>query len=205
MKIASFLLFFSLYTLTFWLGNTIEDFNTLYEQKLQNAWRKKIQEKSGLSLFDEARQEVQNTLKIPKDTKPTEAIFGMWNTFCRWLYGTCDENSIHARLLAGCETARDEAMQEMSSDFIKNSTKLLLASYTSCQELATDVLFAHKDSASIGIAKWKGKNSKDSQEAFMEKSQNNFQEKVSGPWDTFKKKLTNFVRSIQGFTKEVFK
>jgi hypothetical protein len=67
----------------------------------------------------------------------------------------------------------------MDSNFIKNNTALFLDSYTSCQTLANDVLLAYKNSASIGIAKWKGGNIRDSQESFIEKYQNIFQEKVS--------------------------
>jgi hypothetical protein len=94
-------------------------------------------------------------------------------------------------------------MEKMESNFIRNNTTLLKASYTTCHDLANDVLLAYKDSASIGIAKWNGEKIVESQEKFIEKSQTTFQEKVSNTWDVFKKKLTNFVRSIQGITRNV--
>jgi hypothetical protein len=94
-------------------------------------------------------------------------------------------------------------MEKMSSDFIRNNNTLLKASYTTCYDLANDVLLAYKDSASIATAKWNKDKIVESQESFVEKSQTSFQEKVSNTWDVFKKKLTNFVRSIQGITRNV--
>jgi len=88
-------------------------------------------------------------------------------------------------------------MKKMDSNFIKNNTEFLLASYTSCYDLADDVLQSYKDAASIEIAKWNKEQLVQSQEKFVEKSQNTLQEKVTNTWDIFKKKLTNFVRSIQ--------
>ncbi len=91
----------------------------------------------------------------------------------------------------------------MESNFVRNNTKLLIASYTTCQDLANDIIMAYKDSASIGIAQWNKEQIVQSQEKFIQKTQEGFQEKVSNTWDTFKKKLTNFVRSIQGITRNV--
>ena len=94
-------------------------------------------------------------------------------------------------------------MKKMDSNFIKNNTRFLLASYTSCYDLANDILLAYKDAASIEIANWNKEKIVKSQEKFTEKSQNSFQEKVSNTWDVFKKKFTNFVRSIEGITRNV--
>lgn len=178
-------------------------FNYEFNEALKYEWRVKIQPSSGLSLFDEARAKVQSVKNTKEGTKPTEMIHNMGNDFCRWFYGTCDETSIYARLTAWCDIARDTAMNKMQSDYIKNNTKLLLASYTSCQKLASDVIMAFKDSASIEIAGWKKEQIQKSQEKFTETSQKTFQEKVSNIWDVFKKKLTNFVRWVEGITRNV--
>jgi hypothetical protein len=85
----------------------------------------------------------------------------------------------------------------MDSAVIKNNTQFLITSYTSCYDLASDVTNVYKDAASIGIAKWNKDQIVQSQEKFIEKTQDNFQDKVSNTWDVFKKKLTNFVRSVQ--------
>lgn len=178
-------------------------FNYEYNRALIYEWEVKPQEKSGLPLFGEAREKVQAIKNTKEGIKTTEAIHNMWNDFCRWFYGTCDEKSIYARLIAWCETARDEAMKKMTNSFVKNNTALLLASYSSCYNLADNVVKSYKDAASVELAGWnKGKIEK-SQNNFQEKSQNNFQEKVSNIWDVFKKKLTNFVRSIEGITRNV--
>lgn len=179
------------------------EFNYEFNEALKYEWRIKIQEKSGLSLFEEARVEAQNTLKTQEWSKTTELLHTMGNTFCRGFYGTCDDNSLYARLLAGCALARETALEKMESNFVRNNTKLLIASYTTCQDLANDVIMAYKDSASIGIAQWNKEQIVQSQENFIQKTQESFQEKVSNTWDTFKKKLTNFVRSIQWITRNV--
>jgi hypothetical protein len=69
--------------------------------------------------------------------------------------------------------------------------------------LASDVVKSYKDAASIEVAGWNKGEIVKSQEKFIEKSQTSFQEKVSNTWDVFKKKLTNFVRSVQGITRNV--
>ena len=94
-------------------------------------------------------------------------------------------------------------MKKMDSQFIKNNTKLLLDSYTSCYDLASDVMRANKKSASDEVAWWKKEQVVKSQTDYAEKTQNNFQEKVSTIWDVFKKKMVNFVRSIEGITRNV--
>ena len=62
---------------------------------------------------------------------------------------------------------------------------------------------AYKDSASVEIAAWKSEQIIQSQEKFTEKTQEKLQDKVTNIWDIFKKKLTNFVRSIEGITRNV--
>ena len=211
MKVATFFLvsFLWLFIVTesFGLGipdqNQPRQFNYEFNEALKYEWKIKIQETSWLSLFDEARQKVQSIKNTKEGSKTTEVIHTMWNDFCRWLYGTCDETSIYARLIAWCNTARDSALQKIESGFIKNNTKLLLASYSSCHDLASDVVKSYKDAASIEVAGWNKGEIVKSQEKFIEKSQTSFQEKVSNTWDVFKKKLTNFVRSVQGITRNV--
>jgi|GEM_PF-3275116 len=127
----------------------------------------------------------------------------MGNTFCRGFYGTCDQNSLYARLISACGIARDTALKKMESNYVKNNTQLLIASYSTCFKLADDVILAYKDSASIAISQWNKEEIVTSQETFMEKSQDSFQEKVSNVWDVYTKKLTNFVRSVQGITRNV--
>jgi len=185
---------------TFWLGvpdeSGTKQFNGLYNDALKEEW---------WDIFEEARLEVHNARNTTEWTKTTEAIHKNGNTFCQWLFGDCDENSLYARFVDWCASARDEAIKKMDSNFVKNNTQLLITSYTTCYDLAGDVTNVYKDAANIGIAKWNKEQIVESQEKFIEKSQDNFQEKVSGPWDVFKKKLTNFVRSVQWFTKNVFK
>lgn len=91
----------------------------------------------------------------------------------------------------------------MDSNFIRNNTELLIASYSSCEKLASDIIMAYKDSASVEIAGWKAEQIIQSQEKFTEKTQEKLQDKVTNIWDIFKKKLTNFVRSIEGITRNV--
>ncbi len=208
MKIVYLFILLSLFSGVYWVGvptqNQPWQFNYEFNEALKYEWRIKIQEKSGMSLFDEARLEVQNTLKIKEWTKLTEWIHNVGIIFCQWLFGTCDHTSIYARLIAGCELARDTALAKMESNFVRNNTELLLASYTTCYDLAGDVLMSFKDAASIGVAEWNKEQIVSSQEKFIEKTQETFQDKVSNTWDTFKKKLTNFVRWIEWFAEEVF-
>jgi len=206
MKIILFLSIF-ISTSTFSIGvpdqNRPWKFNYEFNDALKYEWQIKVQEKSGMSLFDEAREEVQNILKTPKWTKTTQLIHTMGNTFCRGFYGTCDQNSLYARLISACGIARDTALKKMESNYVKNNTQLLIASYSTCFKLADDVILAYKDSASIAISQWNKEEIVTSQETFMEKSQDSFQEKVSNVWDVYTKKLTNFVRSVQGITRNV--
>lgn len=187
----------------FWIGIPEGQFNKLFNDALLDEWRVKIQEKSGMSLFEEARFEVQKTLEVKKWSKPIELLHTMGNTFCRWFYGSCDETSIYARLMAGCEAARETALKKMESSYIKGNTELLIASYTSCQDLASNVILSYKDSNRIGIILGNKAQIIQAQEEFIQETQGKFQTNVSNTWDIFKKKLTNFVRSIQGITRNV--
>jgi len=95
-------------------------------------------------------------------------------------------------------------MQANGNWFVKNNTELLLASYTSCFDLANDVIESYKVAASIEAADWNAKKIEKSHTTWAEKMNDTFQEKVGNVWDTFSKKLTNFVRSFQGITKNVY-
>ncbi len=179
------------------------EFNKLFNEALKQELLMKKQEASWETLLDEARAKVQNIRKTKEGTDPNEILHTIWNDFCQWLYGTCDETSIYARMMAACETARNTAFENMDSSFVRNNTEFLLSSYTTCPDLMKDIVNAHKDSAVTVLAGWQGEQIIKSQEKFTEKTQTNFQEKVSTIWDVFKKKLTNFVRSIEGITRYV--
>jgi len=58
-------------------------FNYEFNEALKYEWRIKIQEKSGLSLFDEAREKVQSIKNTEDKTKTTQMIHTMGNDFCR--------------------------------------------------------------------------------------------------------------------------
>lgn len=203
-----YLIYLSSYQMNvFWWDALTQDkpkqFNYEYNKALKYEWTEKVQESSWMTLFQEAREKVQAIKNTQEDTKPTELLHNMWNDFCQGLFGNCDQNSIYARLLAWCDTARDTAFTKMDSNFIRNNTEFLIGSYTDCQKLARDVIMAYKDSASVEIAWWQAEQVIDSQEKFTEKMQEKMQEKVTNMWDVFKKKLTNFVRSIQWITRNV--
>lgn len=181
-------------------------FNYEFNEALKEQWTQP-QEWKELSLFDEARKKVQNIKNTPKDTKTTELIHTIGDDFCKWLFGSCDESSLNARLMAWCGTARDEAIEKMQANdvwFVKTNTELLLASYTTCLNLANDVTEWYKVAASIEAADWNAKKIEDSHTSWAEKMNNTFQEKVGNIWDVFTKKMTNFVRSVQGITKNVY-
>ncbi len=179
------------------------EFNEALKQQLEQP-----QEWKELSLFDEARKKVQNIKNTPKDTKTTELIRTIGNDFCEWFFGTCDQTSLNARFLAWCGAARDAAIKKMQDNdvwFVKNNTELLLASYTTCLNLANDITEWYKVAATIEGANWNAKKIEESHSTWAEKMNNSFQEKVGNIWDVFTKKLTNFVRSIEGITKTVYK
>lgn len=180
-------------------------YNREFNDALKWEWETKIQKSSGLTLFDEAREKIQSIKKTSEGTKPVKIIYDLGNDFCRGLFGTCDKTSLYSRLVQWCESARNKAMEKMDSQFIKNNTKLLKDSYTSCYDLANDVMRANKKTASLEAAWWKKKQIETSRENYSEKIQNNFQEKVSDIWDVFKKKMVNFVRSIEGITRNVYR
>ncbi|MFA6080689.1 MAG: hypothetical protein WC753_04425 [Candidatus Gracilibacteria bacterium] len=207
--ILSLLLLFSLSMVFSATTLTVEEkFNKAYEDSLKNRWEKP-QEGSELSLFDKARKEVQNVKNMPKDMKPTERIYTIMATFCEPPYSSCnDATSLSSQLKAGCATARDDAiaiMQENDIGFANNNTELLVSSYTDCiTELAPKVLDAFRASALDEMTTGVADLAKESNATFLEKVNNQFQEKVGNIWDIFTKKMTNFVRSIQGFTKNLY-
>jgi hypothetical protein len=79
-----------------------------------------------------------------------------------------------------------------------------LDSYTTCYYLAGKVTQVNEDAASVEIAWWQGDQITKSQEKYAEKNQNEFQKKVGDVWDVFKKKMVNFVRSIEGITRNAY-
>ena len=94
-------------------------------------------------------------------------------------------------------------MQANDVWFVKSNTELLLASYTSCLDLANDVTEWYKVAASIEAASYNANKIEESHATWAEKLNNNFQEKVGNIWDVFTKKFTNFVRSVEGLTRNV--
>lgn len=157
-------------------------------------------------LFNEARRMVQDIKNTPKETKTTELIHKIGDDFCQWFFGSCDETSLSSRFKASCGKARDVAIEKMQASdvwFVKNNTELLLASYTTCLTRMDDAMEWFKEAWGIEAAWYNADKIKEPHTTWAEKLNNSFQEKVGTVWDVFTKKVTNFVRSIQGITGSV--
>jgi len=188
---------FSVATQTYLDQDNPWEWNYEYERALEEQWG---------PLFDEAREKVQDIKNTPKETKTTELIHKIGDDFCQWFFGSCDENSLSSRFAAWCGKARDVAIEKMQENdvwFVKNNTELLLASYTTCLTRGDDAIEWFKEAGGIEAAWYNADKLKKSHTTWLEKMNNTFQEKVSTVWDVFTKKVTNFVRSVEGLTETV--
>lgn len=161
-------------------------------------------------LQEEATEAIKS-LRENSGESATLKIQEVGNVFCRWLYGPCDETSLSTRFEAACETARIKTLTSLAEhgvDLVNSTTHLLSDSLlrdsgSLCITRANMLISAYKDAAGIQATAWNSEQKQASDNKYLSENL----EKSNTLIDimaTVKKKMINFVRSFQGFTRLVF-
>lgn len=155
-------------------------------------------------IHDDALKYIQG-IKDTKDKTVWETVHEVGNVFCRGYFGECDEDSFYGRFLASCEEARSKTREILKGNNTSEAVgaELIWFSYNGCPALADTYVTAYKEVGVEEVARYHSKTIESSNNSYLEKSHEKW-DKLSGVRNTFIKTLSNWVKSIQGFTKYVF-
>lgn len=134
-----------------------------------------------------------------------EMITDIGNVYCRGYFGECSEKSFYGRFLSACEEARTKTKEiiEKKQKPEAVSAELIGFSYTSCPTLAESYITAYKEVAGEEVARYHSKAIESSNYEYLKKSHEKW-DKLSGIMSSFSKSVSNWAKSVQAFTKEIF-
>jgi hypothetical protein len=159
-------------------------------------------------LNEPIHKEVIEHIRGIRDTKWKkigEMITDTGNTFCRGYFWDCNEESFYWKFLQSCEDARTKTRDILVANKVSEtvSAELIWFSYTSCPALAESYITAYKEVAAEEVARYHSKAIESSNNEYLQKAHEKWST-VSGYMNSFAKAVSNWTKSVQWFTKEIF-
>jgi len=153
-------------------------------------------------------EDIIKHIRTVRDTewkKIWEMVSDVGNTFCRGYFWDCNEESFYGKFLNSCEEARSKTREIL----VQNKTpetvnsELIWFSYSSCPSLAESYITAYKEVAMEEVARYHSKEIETSNYKYLKAAHEKW-DKLSDSMNTFAKLVSNWSKSVQGFTKEIF-
>lgn len=155
-------------------------------------------------IHDDIKKRIRG-IRDTKWKKIGEMITDTGNTFCRGYFWECDEKSFYGRFLNACEEARTKTREILVKNKVAEdvSAELIAFSYNKCPTLSESYITAYKEVAVGEVARYHSKTIESSNYEYLKKSHEKW-DKLSGVMNSFNKFVSNWAKSVQGFTKKVF-